>query len=141
MNHVFNSIILRLTDIAISRLDLAFDFERDLTEVRCDWTVTKQEVYDRTGSLKTRYYGDIKSDLQVVLYDKRLRDLQKLMNKNRKNSSNMTLSGELNIDFEMQDIYQLNLEKKFADLEAHPLTIRNYSLLDGLGLSAQEKYC
>ena len=139
LNHVFNSIILRLTDVAISRLDLAFDFERDLTEVRCDWTVTKQEVYDRTGSLKTRYYGDIKSDLQVVLYDKKAERLAKADEQEQEEFKQYDTLWRAEYRFRNAGYISAQSRKKFADLEAHPLTIRNYSLLDGLGLSAQEK--
>ena len=77
---ILNTIIPYLEDIAISRVDLAFD----LFEVNCSEfilekkgrpTATK-EWRDQNGKLETKYLGASRSEKQIRLYNKKVEQLE-----------------------------------------------------------------
>lgn len=133
-------IIPYLTDIAITRIDFAFDFERDLNSVLVDWSASKREFFDKTGALKTRYYGNDTSDYQIVFYDKKQERLDKSTDDNEKElfSSFDTL---WRIEFRLHNnnFIKNQIKRNFSVLEKQRITTRNYNLLDTLELSPQEK--
>lgn len=133
-------IIPYLKDIAITRIDFAFDFERDLSNIFVDWFASKREFFDKTGALKTRYYGNEASDYQIVFYDKKQERLNKSTDENEKElfSSFDTL---WRIEFRLHNnnFIKNQIKRNFSVLEKQRITTRNYDLLDTLELSAQEK--
>ena len=77
---ILNTIIPYLEDIAISRVDLAFDiFEVDCSEFILEKkgrpTATK-EWRDQNGKLETKYLGASRSEKQVRLYNKKVEQLE-----------------------------------------------------------------
>ena len=77
---ILNTIIPYLEDIAISRVDLAFDlFEVDCSEFILEKkgrpTATK-EWRDQNGKLETKYLGASRSEKQIRLYNKKVEQLE-----------------------------------------------------------------
>ena len=77
---ILNTIITYLEDIAISRVDLAFDiFEVDCSEFILEKkgrpTATK-EWRDKNGKLETKYLGASRSEKQIRLYNKKVEQLE-----------------------------------------------------------------
>lgn len=77
---ILNTIIPYLEDIAISRVDLAFDiFEVDCSEFILEKkgrpTATK-EWRDKNGKLETKYLGASRSEKQIRLYNKKVEQLE-----------------------------------------------------------------
>ena len=77
---ILNTIIPYLEDIAISRVDLAFDlFEVDCSEFILEKkgrpTATK-EWRDQNGKLETKYLGASRSKKQIRLYNKKVEQLE-----------------------------------------------------------------
>ena len=77
---ILNTIIPYLEDIAISRVDLAFDlFEVDCSEFIIEKkgrpTATK-EWRDQSGKLETKYLGASRSEKQIRLYNKKVEQLE-----------------------------------------------------------------
>ena len=100
----------------------------------------KREFFDKTGALKTRYYGNEASDYQIVFYDKKQERLNKSTDENEKElfSSFDTL---WRIEFRLHNnnFIKNQIKRNFSVLEKQRITTRNYDLLDTLELSAQEK--
>ena len=79
-SNILDTIIPYLEDIAISRVDLAFDiFEVDCSEFILEKkgrpTATK-EWRDQNGKLETKYLGASRSEKQVRLYNKKVEQLE-----------------------------------------------------------------
>ena len=77
---ILNTIIPYLEDIAISRVELAFDlFEVDCSEFILEKkgrpTATK-EWRDQNGKLETKYLGASRSEKQIRLYNKKVEQLE-----------------------------------------------------------------
>lgn len=77
---ILDTIIPYLEDIAISRVDLAFDlFEVDCSEFILEKkgrpTATK-EWRDKNGKLETKYLGASRSEKQIRLYNKKVEQLE-----------------------------------------------------------------
>ena len=77
---ILSTIITYLEDIAISRVDLAFDlFEVDCSEFILEKkgrpTATK-EWRDKNGKLETKYLGASRSEKQIRLYNKKVEQLE-----------------------------------------------------------------
>lgn len=77
---ILDTIIPYLEDIAISRVDLAFDlFEVDCSEFILEKkgrpTATK-EWRDQNGKLETKYLGPSRSEKQIRLYNKKVEQLE-----------------------------------------------------------------
>ena len=77
---ILNTIMPYLEDIAISRVDLAFDlFEVDCSEFILEKkgrpTATK-EWRDQNGKLETKYLGASRSEKQIRLYNKKVEQLE-----------------------------------------------------------------
>lgn len=77
---ILSTIIPYLEDIAISRVDLAFDiFEVDCSEFILEKkgrpTATK-EWRDQNGKLETKYLGASRSEKQIRLYNKKVEQLE-----------------------------------------------------------------
>ena len=77
---ILNTIIPYLEDIAISRVDLAFDlFEVDCSEFILEKkgrpTATK-EWRNQNGKLETKYLGASRSEKQIRLYNKKVEQLE-----------------------------------------------------------------
>ena len=77
---ILSTIIPYLEDIAISRVDLAFDiFEVDCSEFILEKkgrpTATK-EWRDKNGKLETKYLGASRSEKQIRLYNKKVEQLE-----------------------------------------------------------------
>ena len=77
---ILDTIIPYLEDIAISRVDLAFDlFEVDCSEFILEKkgrpTATK-EWRDQNGKLETKYLGASRSEKQIRLYNKKVEQLE-----------------------------------------------------------------
>ena len=78
--NILGTIIPYLEDIAISRVDLAFDiFEVDCSEFILEKkgrpTATK-EWRDKNGKLETKYLGASRSEKQIRLYNKKVEQLE-----------------------------------------------------------------
>ena len=78
--NILDTIIPYLEDIAISRVDLAFDiFEVDCSEFILEKkgrpTATK-EWRDKNGKLETKYLGASRSEKQIRLYNKKVEQLE-----------------------------------------------------------------
>ena len=100
----------------------------------------QKRIFDKTGALKTRYYGNEASDYQIVFYDKKQERLNKSTDENEKElfSSFDTL---WRIEFRLHNnnFIKNQIKRNFSVLEKQRITTRNYDLLDTLELSAQEK--
>lgn len=73
-----NEFINHMNDIAISRLDIAFDFTEDMSDytILCDVPLKNTQIFSKSGRLETRYFGSRRSDRYIRLYDKKVERLE-----------------------------------------------------------------
>lgn len=72
MAWIKDKILIALSNIGFTRLDLAFDFEEDLSDyfVMNDTSVKKVFYYGRSGKVETKYFGRRDSDRHIRIYNK-----------------------------------------------------------------------
>lgn len=73
MTWLKENILFALKDIGFTRLDLAFDFEDDLSSyfVMSDKSLKKTVFYGRSGKAETKYFGVRDSDRFIRIYNKK----------------------------------------------------------------------
>ena len=73
MNWLKENIINYMEDVGFTRLDLAFDFEYDLSSyyAMTDKAVKKTIFYGRNGKAETKYFGVRDSDRFIRIYNKK----------------------------------------------------------------------
>lgn len=73
MAWIKDKILIALSNIGFTRLDLAFDFEEDLSDyfVMNDTSVKKVFYYGRSGKVETKYFGRRDSDRHIRIYNKK----------------------------------------------------------------------
>lgn len=62
MNFIFKMVVPNLNNIGISRIDIVFDYERDLSGYIIDKAMSKRIYYGKDNKLETVYWGSPKSD-------------------------------------------------------------------------------
>ena len=67
------NILIALDNVGFTRLDLAFDFEQDLSDfhIMSDKALKKTVFYGRNGKAETKYFGVRDSDRFIRIYNKK----------------------------------------------------------------------
>ncbi|WP_354680660.1 replication initiation factor domain-containing protein (plasmid) [Macrococcoides caseolyticum] len=67
------NILIALDNVGFTRLDLAFDFEEDLSDfyIMSDKSLKKTVFYGRNGKAETKYFGVRDSDRFIRIYNKK----------------------------------------------------------------------
>lgn len=80
-----DKIIYVLDDIGITRLDLAFDCDFDLSKFDYEFknTLDGNKYWGRDGKTQTLYYGSRNSDFYYRIYNKKLEQQKEIKRKNR----------------------------------------------------------
>lgn len=91
-----------LEDVGFTRLDLAFDFEADLSDyfIMSDKALKKTVFYGRDGKAETKYFGVKDSNRFIRIYDKK---------QERKDNA------EIELDYENLWRFEIELKRDFVD--------------------------
>lgn len=136
MDFIFKLIVPNLNNIGISRIDIAFDYERDLSGYVIDKPMGKRFYYGKDNKLETVYWGSPKSEFQIRMYDK--------YKERKKKGTDVEILHYGSYDCYWRMEFQLNgskfiekqIKNNFHILQETKVTKRNYSIQD---LSAQEQ--
>lgn len=138
LKFLFGTILPELTKPAISRIDLAFDFERDLSEFNFDKAVTGGKFWDKTGKTQTIYAGAPSSDSRCRLYDKKAERLAKGSEEDKKEYSAYDILWRLEFELTGSGYIENQVRQGFRVLQETKITKRNYDIKLDVPLSAQE---
>ncbi|MDT2371330.1 hypothetical protein P6Z85_14565 [Enterococcus faecium] len=139
LHFLFDTILPKLTKPAISRLDLAFDFERNLNEFRFDKAVTGGKFWDKAGKTQTVYFGAPSSDCRIRIYDKKAERLAKGSEEDKADYSAYDVLWRLEFELTGSGYIEKAVRQNFRVLQDTKIVKRNYEMELDVPLSPLEK--
>lgn len=137
LDALFNIILPDLENVGISRLDLAFDFERNLSEFRFSKSVSGARFWGKDGATQTIYYGSPTSSTRIRLYDKKTERLAKGDLAEREKYKAYDVLWRLEYELHGRGEIGKHVRQGFHVLQESKLTKQDLNL--DIGLSAKEK--
>lgn len=138
LQFLFLIILPKLTKPAISRIDLAFDYERDLSEFRVDRAVSGGQFWDKNGRTQTIYAGSPNSDSRCRLYDKKAERLAKGSEEDKSEYKAYDVLWRLEYELTGAGYIENQVRQGFRVLQETKITKRNYDIKLEVPLSVQE---
>lgn len=138
LNYVFDVILPLLEEVGISRIDIALDFERDLSAFTFGGRAKKRIYYGSDSRIETRYAGS-GDEIKIRLYDKKRERIEK---GDKVAQEKVQAFDELwRLEFELHGSgYILNqLKKDFRALSETPISALDLNESTFIELSTQEK--
>lgn len=135
---LFDIILPELDKVSISRLDLAFDFERSLHDVLFDKNVSGGKYWGKGGETQTIYYGAPSSNLRCRIYDKKAERMHKGDEEDKEEYSHYDTLWRIEYELTGSSYIQDQMRKKFHVLQETAITRRDYNTQLDVPLSAQE---
>lgn len=135
---LFEIILPVLDKVSISRLDLAFDFERSLHDVVFDKNVSGGKYWGKGGETQTIYYGAPSSNLRCRIYDKKAERMHKGDEEDRDEYAHFDTLWRIEYELTGSGYIQDQMRKKFHALQEAAITRRDYNTQLDVPLSAQE---
>ncbi|KAA1035415.1 replication initiation factor domain-containing protein [Macrococcus equipercicus] len=108
------NILVALENVGFTRLDLAFDFEKDLSDffIMSDKALKKTVFYGRDGKAETKYFGVRDSDRFVRIYNKK---------QERKDNAD--------IEMELEDFWRFEIEIKRTMVDEWKNCFEDFSVI------------
>ena len=125
---LFNVIVPKLDKVGISRVDLAFDYERKLNDFVFDKNLSGGKFWDRSGNTQTIYYGSPKSSFRCRIYDKKAERLDKGSEEDKEEYSAYDTLWRLEYELTGSGYVENQVRKNFEVIENVKITKRNYNL-------------
>lgn len=135
---LFDIILPELDKVSISRLDLAFDFERSLHDVVFDKNVSGGKYWGKGGETQTIYYGAPSSNLRCRIYDKKAERMHKGDEEDKEEYCHYDTLWRIEYELTGSGYIQDQMRKKFHVLQETAITRRDYNTQLDVPLSAQE---
>lgn len=135
---LFEIILPVLDKVGISRLDLAFDFERSLHDVVFDKNVSGGKYWGKNGETQTIYYGAPSSNLRCRIYDKKAERMHKGDEEDKEEYAHYDTLWRIEYELTGSSYIQDQIRKKFHVLQETAITRREFNTQLDVPLSAQE---
>lgn len=136
MNFIFELVVPNLDNISISRIDIAFDFERDLSSFVIDKAVCRRVFYGKDNQIETIYWGSMTSDVHIRLYDKYKERKKKGTDYDKFYYGTFDCYWRLEFQLSGSKFIEKQVRNDFHVLQESKITKRNYAIQD---LSTQEQ--
>ncbi len=135
---LFEIILPELDKVGISRLDLAYDFERSLHDVVFDKSVSGGKYWGKNGETQTIYFGAPSSDLRCRVYDKKAERLHKGSEEDKEEYSHYDTLWRIEYELKGSGYIKDQIRKKFHALQEQKITRRDYNTQLDVPLSPKE---
>lgn len=139
LHFLFNEILPVLKKVSISRLDLAFDFERNLSEFVFEKSVSGGKFWGKDGRTQTIYFGSPNSDFRIRVYDKKAERLAKGSEEDKEEYKSYDVLWRLEYELTGSSYIENQVRKDFRVIQESKITKRNYDIELPVPLSAIEK--
>lgn len=136
MNFIFDLVVPNLNNISISRIDIAFDFERDLSSFVIDKAVSRRVFYGKDNQIETIYWGSMMSDVHIRLYDKYKERKKKGSDYDKFYYGSFDCYWRIEFTLSNSKFIEKQVRNNFHVLQESKITKRNYAIQD---LSIQEQ--
>lgn len=125
---LFNVIVPRLKKVGISRVDLAFDYERNLNEFVFEKSVSGGKFWDKAGNTQTIYYGSPSSEFRCRLYDKKAERLAKGSEEDKVEYRAYDTLWRLEYELTGSGYIENQVRKDFRVIQETRITKRNFDI-------------
>lgn len=139
LSFLFKVILPELDKIRISRIDLAFDFERNLSEFNFGKSMSGGMYWSKTGEVQTLYYGAPSSDYRCRLYDKKAERLAKGSETDKADYAAYDCLWRLEFELTGSGYIAKQVRQGFKVVKDTSIVKRNYDLQLDVPISTQEK--
>lgn len=139
LNYLFDRMVPHISNVAISRIDLAFDFVRDLHDFKFDKSVSGGMYWGRNGSVETIYFGSATSDFRCRLYNKKLERLLKGSSSEKEDIQKYDVLWRLEYVLKGSGYIAKQIRDGFHAIQDVKITKRNYDIPLDVPLSPLEK--
>jgi hypothetical protein len=136
---LFTKVVPVLAKVGISRLDLAFDYQRNLSDFAFSKSVSGGKFWDKSGNTQTIYFGAPSSDYRIRLYDKKAERLAKGSEEDKRDYSSYDVLWRLEYELTGSGFIERQLRKDFEILKQAEISKRDYDLKRPVSLSPLEK--
>lgn len=136
---LFTKVVPVLVKVGISRLDLAFDYERELKDYTFSKALSGGKFWDKGGNTQTIYFGSPTSDYRVRLYDKKAERLAKGSEEDKAEYSAYDVLWRLEFELTGSGFIEKQIRNGFEVLESSKISKRNYDIKLENPLSPVEK--
>lgn len=136
---LLSKIVPILSKVSISRLDIAFDYQRNLSDFAFSKSVSGGKFWDKSGNTQTIYFGAPSSDYRIRLYDKKAERLAKGSEEDKRDYSSYDVLWRLEYELTGSGFIERQLRKDFEILKQAEISKRDYDLKRPVSLSPLEK--
>ena len=138
LNYLFDKIVPHMLNIAISRIDLAFDFVRDLHDFKFDKSVSGGMYWGKKGNIETIYFGAPTSDFRCRMYDKKAERLAKGTPTEKEDIQKYDVLWRLEYVLKGSGYVARQIRENFHAIQEVKITKRNYDIPLDIPLSPIE---
>ena len=138
LKYVFDYLLPLLDEISISRIDIALDFERDLSSFILGGRSKKKIYFGLDGKIETRYAGS-GDEFIIRLYDKKKERIEKGDKVAQDEVSKFDQLWRLEFELHGSGFIENQLKKEFRFLSDTPISKLDYTDENYIELSPQEK--
>lgn len=129
-------VIPNLNNVSISRIDIAFDFERDLSAYVIDKAISRRVYFGKDNKIETIYWGSPKSEYQIRVYDKYKERKKKGTDYDKFYYGSFDCYWRMEFQLNGSKFIEKQIRNDFHVLQETKITKRNYAIQD---LSTQEQ--
>lgn len=138
LKYVFDYLLPILDEISISRIDIALDFERDLSSFILGGRSKKKIYFGLDGKIETRYAGS-GDEFIIRLYDKKKERIEKGDKVAQDEVKQFDQLWRLEFELHGSGYIENQLKKEFRFLAETPISKLDYTDKNYIELSPQEK--
>lgn len=138
LNYAFNYLLPLLDEVSISRIDIALDFERDLSSFILGGRSKKKIYFGLDGKIETRYAGS-GDEFIIRLYDKKKERIEKGDKVAQDEVNQFDQLWRLEFELHGSGFIENQLKKEFRFLSDTPISKLDYTDKNYIELSPQEK--
>lgn len=138
LKYVFDYLFPLLEEISISRIDIALDFERDLSSFILGGRSKKKIYFGLDGKIETRYAGS-GDEFIIRLYDKKKERIEKGDKVVQDEVDKFDQLWRLEFELHGSGFIENQLKKEFRFLSDTPISKLDYTDQNYIELSPQEK--
>lgn len=136
MEFIERFVIPNLNNVSISRIDIAFDFERDLSNYVIDKAISRRVYFGKDNKVETIYWGSPKSEYQIRIYDKYKERKKKGTDYDKYYYGSFDCYWRMEFQLNGSKFIEKQIRNDFHVLQETKITKRNYAVQD---LSTQEQ--
>lgn len=138
LKYVFDYLLPLLEEISVSRIDIALDFERDLSSFILGGRSKKKIFFGTDGKIETRYAGS-GDEFIIRLYDKKKEQTEKGDKVAQEEAQKFDQLWRLEFELHGSGFIENQLKKEFRFLSDTPIVQLDFEDRNYIELSPQEK--